>query len=203
MESPPTFAGVLAAITAPVRTLPPATDLDGLEDDVATFSYERALRAHSRFRTTDSSDRALTEPSNPNIRIVEALPADLEPAAETMPRPAEVPSIAEAESESADDASTAPDRNLKSARITMWLSNAESAQLRARAAEAGLTVSAYLRSCTVEAESLRAQVRDTMAQLRGEATNENQGSTPSARRSWFRRLRFWPRAQGSRGIAQV
>ena len=58
------------------------------------------------------------------------------------------------------------DRNLKSASITIRMSNAECAQLRKRAAEAGLTVSAYLRSCTFEAESLRALVKDTLAQLR-------------------------------------
>jgi hypothetical protein len=46
------------------------------------------------------------------------------------------------------------------------MSKAECAQLHRRAAEAGLTVSAYLRSCTFEAESLRAMVKDTLARLR-------------------------------------
>jgi len=32
--------------------------------------------------------------------------------------------------------------------------------------EAGLTVSAYLRSCTFEAEALRAQVKEALAELR-------------------------------------
>jgi hypothetical protein len=49
------------------------------------------------------------------------------------------------------------------------MSKAECAQLHKRAAEAGLTVSAYLRSCTFEAESLRAMVKDALAQLRSEA----------------------------------
>jgi hypothetical protein len=61
-------------------------------------------------------------------------------------------------------------RDLKCASITIRLSEAECAQLRQRAAEAGLTVSAYLRSCTFEAESLRALVRETMAQLRAATT---------------------------------
>jgi hypothetical protein len=56
--------------------------------------------------------------------------------------------------------------SLKDASITIRMSKAECAQLHRRAAEAGLTVSAYLRSCTFEAESLRAMVKDTMAQLR-------------------------------------
>jgi predicted transcriptional regulator len=50
------------------------------------------------------------------------------------------------------------------------MSQAECAQLHSRAAEAGLTVSAYLRSCTFEAESLRAMVKATMAQLRSAQT---------------------------------
>ena len=58
------------------------------------------------------------------------------------------------------------ERNLKDASITIRMSKAECAQLHRRAAEAGLTVSAYLRSCTFEAESLRAMVKDTLAQLR-------------------------------------
>ena len=54
----------------------------------------------------------------------------------------------------------------RTASITIRLSEAECGQLRQRAAESGLTVSAYLRSCTLEVESLRAQVKDALAQLR-------------------------------------
>jgi hypothetical protein len=50
------------------------------------------------------------------------------------------------------------------------MSTAECAQLRQCAAEAGLTVSAYLRSCTFEVEALRAQVKDALAELRSAPT---------------------------------
>jgi len=60
-------------------------------------------------------------------------------------------------------------RTLKEASITIRMSKAECAQLRKRAAEAGLTVSAYMRSCTFEAESLRAMVKEALAQLRSAA----------------------------------
>jgi len=56
--------------------------------------------------------------------------------------------------------------NRKSASVTIRLSKPECAQLHQRATAAGLTVSAYLRSCVFEAESLRAQVVETLAQLR-------------------------------------
>jgi hypothetical protein len=65
----------------------------------------------------------------------------------------------------------AVEQNLKRASITIRLSRSESAQLHQRAAEAGLTVSAYLRSCTFEVESLRAQVKETLAQLRSATAN--------------------------------
>lgn len=58
------------------------------------------------------------------------------------------------------------DRNLKRASITIRLSKAECDQLHRRATDAGLTVSAYLRSCTFEAEALRTQVKDVLAELR-------------------------------------
>jgi len=56
--------------------------------------------------------------------------------------------------------------------VTLRLSHAESAQLHERAAEAGLTVSAYLRSCVFEAEALRAQVREALAQFRSAASQD-------------------------------
>jgi hypothetical protein len=83
-----------------------------------------------------------------------------------MPEPAARPAPVAA----APTARAAFERELKCASITIRLSQDECAQLRQRAAEAGLTVSAYLRSCTFEAESLRAMVKDTLAQLRAATT---------------------------------
>ncbi|MGD0630196.1 MAG: hypothetical protein ABR987_12630 [Terracidiphilus sp.] len=208
----PTFAGILSSLAEPGRKRPPVRDLDGLDDDVATFSYERALRAHSRFRKPDPpesidhlDDRALTQPApSKPLRIHEVFPADLEPAAETAPEPARSAWVADPEPEAAHEISPAHDRNLKSASITIRLSKGECAQLRQRAAEAGLTISAYLRSCTVEADLLRAQVKDTLAQMRAEAPKENQEAAPAVpepRFGWL--LRFWPREHARRRIAQA
>ena len=82
-------------------------------------------------------------------------------------------------------------RDLKSASITIRLSKAENAQLRQRAAQAGLTISDYLRSCTFEAESLRALVKDTLAQLRASPSSSERSVAKKippnpARRSWSR-----------------
>ena len=166
-----TFAGLLAALTAPEPG--PETNSawpsDGLEDDVATLSYERALRAHARYRRAEADDRSLTQAPEP--ATFPAVPPLA--AAQDLPRPA--PSLFE--------------RNLKSASVTIRMSQAECDQLHQRAAAAGLTVSAYLRSCTFEAESLRAMVRDTMAQLKQVAAAGKQAVRP--RRSflgWLKRI---------------
>jgi hypothetical protein len=76
----------------------------------------------------------------------------------------------------------------KSASITIRVSSAECDQLRQRAAEAGLTVSAYLRSCALEAESLRAQVKDALAAIRAAAPQPPQPSStesPEPTRRWW------------------
>jgi hypothetical protein len=171
------FAGLLAALTAPASAAQDRTpfgDDDGLEDDVATLSYERALRTHARYRPADASDYSLTNaPTQRPIGVRQAI----SPAVNPIQEPATLAPVAHAGSATSSKAgqvhSSAFDRNLKSASITIRMSHEECAQLRKRAADAGLTVSAYLRSCTFEAESLRAQVKDALAQLRsGESTGK-------------------------------
>jgi predicted DNA binding CopG/RHH family protein len=74
----------------------------------------------------------------------------------------------------------------KSASITIRLSQAEWAQLRKRAAAADLTVSAYMRSCILEAETLRAQVKEALAELRAATAatlDDPQAAAFSARQS--------------------
>jgi predicted DNA binding CopG/RHH family protein len=85
------------------------------------------------------------------------------------------------------------ERNFKTASITIRMSREECDQLHTRAAEAGLTVSAYLRSCTFEAESLRALVKDTMAQLQAATAAQKQPTPtrPSLGRRLIRFFTFW------------
>ncbi len=90
-------------------------------------------------------------------------------------------------------------RRLKTSSITIRLSEPECAQVRRRAAEAGLTVSAYLRSCVLEVEGLRTQVKETLAQLRtAQAPVQDSALVEQVRPStvlnrgwrWFRKRRF-------------
>jgi predicted DNA binding CopG/RHH family protein len=77
------------------------------------------------------------------------------------------------------------DRNLRSTSVTIRLSKAECARLHRRATEAGVTISAYMRSCTFEAETLRAQVKAVLVELKAAASKEKPVAPAKERRSWF------------------
>jgi hypothetical protein len=216
------FAGLLAALAAPASAASdrsqPWSD-DDLADDYATLSYERALRAHARFRSPnpspDPADLPLSIPVDPEPNSTrKALPITAPSSTPSQTPPTASASTENGQLENPQGPPPALDRSLKSASITIRLSHAECAQLRTRAAEAGLTVSAYLRSCTFEAESLRALVKDTMAQLRSvpaqgdnaAATKpaSNPAATSTSQPLWRRwRARFRPHTQPSRSNAQA
>jgi len=67
---------------------------------------------------------------------------------------------------------------LKRCTISVRLNQEESEVLRLRAAESGMTVSAYLRSCVLEADQLRAQVKNALAELKHSAANQTAGQIP-------------------------
>ncbi len=174
-------------MTAPASKRVPAWNDDDLEDDVATLSYERALRAHARYRPVDA-DVPVPKPAADagSIRICEALPEEIGPRRDAVLPEAVKASQANVPPRRAPSSSR--ERGLKCASITIRLSQEECAQLRTRAAEAGLSISAYLRSCTFQAEALRAEVKQALAQLRtGETPGKAQDPAPE-RRSWF----HWP-----------
>lgn len=81
--------------------------------------------------------------------------------------------------------SLAPGKNRKTASITIRLTKEEEAQLHDRAAAAQLSISAYLRSCIFEAESLRAQVKQALAQMQ---TPPLTPTTEKPSRSWTPRF---------------
>jgi hypothetical protein len=167
-----------------------------LADDVATLSYESALKAHARYRPTDQS---LTQPADSGpFSYEEASPA----ASAAAPQPVALPTASPGPIANQEPTAT-PDqepsfhraahfeRNLKNASITIRMSKAECAQLHRRAADAGMTVSAYLRSCTFEAESLRTMVKDTLAQLRSVTPQAKPAHPAKSRLLWFGRLTRW------------
>ena len=188
------FAGMLAALAAPGQRPEPSQPVewkdsagwgdDGLEDDIATLSYERPPKAHARYRTTS---QPLTQGGDQRAAGFEELPIA---ASATVPRPATHCS-ADKEADANRVRSTPFEQNLKSASVTIRMSKVECAQLHRRAADAGLTVSAYLRSCTFEAESLRAMVKDTLAELRLAKAQTKPAEPEPPGQSWFGGVAQW------------
>jgi hypothetical protein len=202
-STPPSFAGLLAALTAPTpRT---AWNNDDLAEDVATLSYEHALRTHARFKSPDAEERAFSQNADPGPAGTQESPqgnsvcSTRSAASWPAPRWGE-----DTGAKSADNFLATLEQNKKCASITIRLSKTECEQLRRRATQAGLTVSAYLRSCTFEAETLRAQVKDVLAELRTATPVEKASSHVAVRHSWFDWLfRLMPRWHFGQHIARA
>ena len=158
------FASVWAGLAARTVQDEPAWLDDGLGDDVATLTYEQALRRHGRGRLHSSGAVQTGAP------MAEDDDADGAPlTAEERLESGEDSGLGDVAGR--DDARhrAGPSCGLEGRKvgsITVRMSAAECAQVHARAAEAGMTTSAYLRSCVFDAESLRAQVKEALAELR-------------------------------------
>jgi predicted DNA binding CopG/RHH family protein len=168
------FAGLLASLAAPPKedSAPAATWRDDeLGDDVLTLSYERALRNHARYRPSDDRDLRLPVAADDNVDGAErAAPVAIKNATDITAR-----------SNTAQQ--TASGRNLRTSSVTIRLSEAECSRVHQRAAEAGLTVSAYLRSCVLEADALRAQVKEALAEMKTAVGTEC--AVEPAQRPWL------------------
>lgn len=162
------FASLLAGLASPKPQADSYWDNSALADDVATISYEQALRAHARYRPAQAPlDSKPSIPPSASAAVINLdLPPRKPPVAERNPeRPAVFCALPPTLEE-----------GRKSASVTIRLSEAECEQLHKRATEAGLTVSAYLRSCIFEVEALRAQVKDALSQLRSAPTRESKAA---------------------------
>jgi predicted DNA binding CopG/RHH family protein len=200
--NPPSFAGLLAALATPSPDTP-ALEAPALEtvdrfwsdgdpaEDVATITYERALRTHSRYRSADLGHAQMP-------MAAPVMPVAAPKAARTQSTESHTEFRDESMGALPAQSVTAPhaalEHNLRPASVTIRLSHEESAQLHQRAAEAGLTVSAYLRSCTFEVDALRAQVKTALAEMRAAAATQKPAqSAPAHRSRWSRIMRFFPR----------
>ncbi len=171
------FAGLLAALASPAKSDSDGTRAwsdGGLEDDVVTLSYERALRAHARYKPADRGDRPVSAAEGTEAQpLIAAKPVTN----------AKLDQQADVESKAAARAAAELER--RAASVTIRLSTTECARLRQRAAEAGLTVSAYLRSCVLEADALRAQVKQALAEMRKAGLTERMAAKAPTRCSWI------------------
>ncbi len=176
--APASFAGLLAALASPPpedAALAKTSSENDLGDDVVTLSYDRALRAHGRYKPANKNDWPLTRETRTSVSIAQD--------ASAMPTAGR--SLNSQASEMSGD-----DGDLRSASVTIRLSKAERARLHEHAAEAGVTVSAYLRSCTFEAEALRAEVKTALAELRSAALKDTPAVPAKQRRTFLEWIVF-------------
>lgn len=151
------FAGSFASVLSALRAARGARDErqgagwsdERLAEDVVELSYEKALRSHARY--------------NPNAFRTDA------PGAEEEAKPRKRARAAKGESRRRE---TVPEESRKTSSVTIRMSRAEWELLQARATEAKMSLSAYMRSCTLEVEELRAQVKETLAELKQARQNE-------------------------------
>ncbi len=193
------FASLLAALAAPAPNPSAEWNEDDLADDIASLSYEQALRTHTRHHAFGADETPLQQ--------------DRAPEPSRQPQPSQAKAAATRLTDEDGNVAAKPkaenrparlERNRKSASITIRLNKDEGAQLRERAAEAGLTVSAYLRSCIFEAEALRTQVKDALAQFRSAASTDVQKTpTPAPTPSHTWRTRLFPGWPAGRRAAQA
>jgi hypothetical protein len=160
------FANVLASLTSKLQSDPWADR--PLPDDVSTITYEQALRAGR------SSQHATNRLLDKDVHQRSATASPL------------VSSPNNSQSE----------KQHRTASITIRVTPEEQAQLQARAVAAELSVSAYLRSCIFEAEALRTQVKEALAQMQStssQASSSAVAETPRPRRRRF--FPLWPRSR--------
>jgi hypothetical protein len=185
---PASFAQMFSSLTASGESSastgakPAARRDEEPSADAAALTYESALRRGAQLSRVDglSADAAGADASPKCVRPNGLGTNHLSPA----------------------NAQAGMDAGKRRASVTLRLSRAECMQLKQRAAEAGLTVSAYIRSCTFEAETLRAQVKQAVQQLRGEQRGElRRDLRGETREDW--RESFGVEPQGEPGAAHL
>jgi hypothetical protein len=147
------FASFLASFTG--RMQDDEWDDSALAQDVATISYEQALGAARR-------------EGSPHARADSVLEQ-------------EASLVSTADSGRSAGIRANPSRKPKSASITLRVTAEEQLLLHERSEAAHLSVSAYLRSCIFEAEALRSQVKDALAEMQS-ASSQRQSSPESGER---------------------
>jgi hypothetical protein len=158
-------------------------------------SFAGALAAFAADTASSTLDEASLTAGNPDGLADDVASFSYEHVLRTHPRHTALSPFTAVDNPVATTSETAVlEKNQKSASVTIRLSHAECAQLRKRAAAANLTVSAYMRSCIFEAETLRAQVKQALAELRAATPDESRRTAKPAPRRWWRP---WPHA-GSR-----
>lgn len=143
LKSNGSFATLLASFTRKLQNEP--WDDTALADDVVTLTYEQALGSARQARFPEPATKPLLD--NKARKPAES---NLQPRKPQYSKGT---------------------KQQRTASITLRVTAEEQTRLHERAIAAQLSVSAYLRSCIFEAESLRTQVKEALEQMQRTQTN--------------------------------
>lgn len=168
---------------------------------IRELSYDEAL-CSSRYRwpgNSRTSAKKKQEPETPAVKLETR--ASTQPRRKPQPKPKSAAKdrlkpafrevLEEAVKPAAAVATTAPAEPAELGRqvaISIRLAPAERAIIKTRAAEAGITASAYIRQCALEVEQLRAQVREAVARMERGRTAPSASLRPGFLSRCLRRL---------------
>lgn len=166
----------------------------------ATKPEAKQTAAPARRKSTAAVERAevareIRNIRNKNSRTQSHAAKAATPAPAAKPEPKATPRAFQEALEEAvrpTDLATAQPAELgRQVAISIRLAPAERALIKTRAAEAGITASAYIRQCALEVEQLRTQVRETILALELGAANAaaSMGSPASPPLGFFARIR--------------
>ena len=148
---------------------------------------ERVKTAPAKAR--DAKRRAAKQVRAGNHVAKTASPAKVEPAAKTKSAPEFREALANAVRPAEVIVSAQPVELARQVAISIRLAPSERALVKTRAAEAGISASAYIRQCTLEVEQLRAQVQQALAAMeRGQASVPAPVSAPGFFARWVRKI---------------
>lgn len=202
--NPADFAAMLTKIRLPERDARSwlAADNDfAANEEIIPLSYEQALKKHARRHsatpTTDRIDRVASllaenlaerreQTLAESMNSLTGMPADYSSATEIDWNIQDL----QQEAQPLQTAASAPlgVPETKAVSVTLRMNRQEASQVRQRAADAGLTVSAYIRSCVCEAEVLRAQVKSALQEMRQASEQKMIRTLPHTNRPWWNRL---------------
>jgi hypothetical protein len=148
----------------PSGTYPSPEPAEAGEEDLASLSYEHALRTP----TPKASRKENLQPRKPSPQTALAGAPPMAQSYRAMGGLSNQPSPPSLEISRAFQIAEP-----RHARTTIRFTAGENKLLRKRAAESNIAISAYVRSCVLEVESLRAQVRQLMTELRPSAASQS------------------------------
>jgi hypothetical protein len=165
--------GAIARKNSPARTSAPAPARPAATLSAAACGAAKASNVqgapHGKSSSQDKSSKKAGKPDETRAQSARLSRARRAKTADPLPQPGR--QLARRDTMQPEELRlelphTSVELEHRRAVVSIRLNDSEIERLRQRAAESGISVSAYMRSCVLEAEHLRAQVKQALAEMR-------------------------------------